>query len=194
MAYRVSQPLATTPLPGDGKKKKRVTRKKTVLTTNVKREGSKPAETTRKPKQRSSDYSGLTGGYKTAEGQVTTERTKKVRDKSGKVKKEVTRSKTKNLDTGKTSKSKEVTRYKKDGTHTQTYKYKTPKAKGKGKETMKDRRLLKEKSKRTLKDQYTRGKRGTVKTIKGNRTSLTKTKTRTGRGTVTKKRTYKRQD
>ena len=31
MAYRISQPLATTPLPGDGKKKKRVTKTKRVI-------------------------------------------------------------------------------------------------------------------------------------------------------------------
>ena len=182
MAYRVSQPLATTPLPGDGKKKKRVTRKKTVTTSRYGDEG----EATYKGK-----YKGSRGR---AGGSVTTDKLKKVRGKDGKLKKAVVKSKTKNLDTGKTSRGKEVTRFKKDGTRTTRYKYtKGGKLQQKGKETFKGVKKMSSKSKVKTKDnpQFTKK----TKTIKGTSGSLRteKVKSRKYKGTTTK-RTYKRQN
>lgn len=179
MAYRISQPLAVTPLPGDGKKKKRVTKTKRVIS-----EGATKSR-------------GKHGKSKT--GYVLTEKKKVVRGKDGKIKKEVTKLKNKSLAGGRKDliKGKDVTRYKKDGTRVTRYKTNTMGTKTKGKETFKGVRRVAEKSKRvepTKQDGYYTKKRQTTKTIKGTNKSLTKTTKRQNPRKTTTKRSYKRQD
>jgi len=200
MAYRISQPLAATPLPGDGKKrkKKRVTRSKRVITSGIEnRSGGGNRHSGSAVKNR--------GKYGTGgEGYILTEKVKTVRGKDGKIKKEVVKSKNKSLAGGRKDliKSKDVTRYKKDGTRVTRYKTKGMGVKTKGKETFKGVKFVSEKrkrvapSKKTFREDGTkkRAARHTTKTITGTRKSLTKTTRKQGPRKTRTKYSYKRQD
>ena len=159
MAYRISQPLATTPLAGDGKKKKRVTKTKRVISDGTEKSRGKLG--------------------KSKKGYVLTEKRKTVRGKDGKVKKEVTSSKNKSLAGGRKEllKGKDVTRYKKDGTAVTRSKSKGYGVrKSKGKVVTKGQKTISSKSREVQPtDNYPfKKKRQTTKTMKGTNKAMYK--------------------